>query len=379
MIMGLFVVVGVFAIALYMRPAAAQEVGGTLVTLYDRGVETTFVTQASTLREAFADQAISVDAKDAVEPSLDEELVAPEYNVNIYRARPVLVIDGATRQLVVTPYQSATRIAEDAGIFMYPEDLAYIERSNDILSDGPGLELVVDRAVPISLDFYGATSTVRTQATTVGEFLKEKGITLGDAGRVSLTTDAPITANISLRIWREGKQTVTAEEAVDFTVEQIKDADRSVDYKEVQTVGVPGARTVTYEVEIQNGIEVSRTEIASITTSEPVAQVEVVGTKPNYLPYTGGGTKTEWLAASNIPAESWGYADYMVTRESGWNPNAVNASSGACGLAQALPCSKIAGNPYDPVTALNWMNNYVNGRYGGWEQAYAFWVANRWY
>ncbi len=184
---------------------------------------------------------------------------------------------------------------------------------------------------------------------------------------------------MSLRVWREGKQTVTSEEVVAFAVEQIKDADRSVEYREVQTPGVAGLRTVTYEVDIQNGVEVARTEIASITTKEPVVQVEVIGTKPNYLPYTGGGTKTEWLAASTIPTESWGYADYMVTRESGWNPNAVNRSSGACGLAQALPCSKIAGNPYDPVTALNWMNGYVTGRYGGWEQAYAFWITNHWY
>ena len=377
--MGLFAVAGVFAMTLLMRPVAAQEVKGTLITVYDRGAETTFITQARTLREAFANQEISVNPKDAVEPSLDEELVAPEYSVNIYRARPVLVVDGATRQLVITPYQSAYRIADDAGVVLLAEDRAYLSRSEDILSDGASLKLTIDRATPVSLDFYGAISTVYTQAKTVGEFLVEKGIALNETERVSRVPSTPIAADMSLRVWREGKQTVTSEEVVAFAVEQIKDADRSVDYKEVQTPGVAGLRTVTYEVDIQNGVEVARTEIASITTKEPIVQVEVIGTKPNYLPYTGGGTKTEWLAASTIPTESWGYADYMVTRESGWNPNAVNRSSGACGLAQALPCSKIAGNPYDPVTALNWMNGYVTGRYGGWEQAYAFWITNHWY
>ncbi len=377
--MGLFAVVGIFVAVSLMRPVAAQEVKGTLITVYDRGAETTFITQARTLREAFVNQDISVNSKDAVEPSLDEELVAPEYSVNIYRARPVLVVDGATRQLVITPYQSAYRIADDAGVVLLAEDRAYLSRSEDILSDGASLELTIDRATPVSLDFYGAISTVYTQAKTVGEFLIEKGITLDETERVSRVSNTPIVADMSLRVWREGKQTVTSEEVVAFAVEQIKDADRSVEYREVQTPGVAGLRTVTYEVDIQNGVEVARTEIASITTKEPVVQVEVIGTKPNYLPYTGGGTKTEWLAASTIPTESWGYADYMVTRESGWNPNAVNRSSGACGLAQALPCSKIAGNPYDPVTALNWMSGYVTGRYGGWEQAYAFWITNHWY
>ena len=134
--------------------------------------------------------------------------------------------------------------------------------------------------------------------------------------------------------------------------------------------------------------------MASIVVEEPKKQVEMVGVKNASMPYTGGGTKSDWLAASNIPQESWGYADFMVQKESGWNPNAVNRSSGACGLAQALPCSKLGPNWSDPVVALNWMNSYVNGRYydgspyvkgqcGGitdrWQCAYKFWTVYRWY
>ena len=69
--MGLFAVVGIFVAVSLMRPVAAQEVKGTLITVYDRGAETTFITQARTLREAFVNQDISVNSKDAVEPSLE--------------------------------------------------------------------------------------------------------------------------------------------------------------------------------------------------------------------------------------------------------------------------------------------------------------------
>lgn len=376
------------------QPAAAQVEGGRLITVHDRGTELAFITTKETLREALAEQSIAVDEKDAVEPSLDEKLVAPNYQVNVYRARPVTVIDGATRQRVVTPYQSAERIVKDAGISLYAEDTTELSRSNDIIGNGPGLQLVVDRATPLVVDFYGAITEVRTQATTVGEMLKEKGITLGANERVSVGLDTPITSGLQLRIWREGKQTITAEEAVAFETEQIKDADRAIGYKEVQTPGKNGKRTVTYEVEIVNGQEVARKEIASIEVEAATKQVEIIGAKPNYLPYTGGGSKTEWLAASSIPEESWGYADFMVQRESGWNPNARNASSGACGLAQALPCSKLGPNWTNPVVALNWMNGYVNGRYydgspyaaglcGGisdnWQCAYTFWQKKHWY
>jgi len=95
--------------------------------------------------------------------------------------------------------------------------------------------------------------------------------------------------------------------------------------------------------------------------------------------YTGGGSKTDWLIAAGIAESDWAYVDYIVTRESGWNPNATNKSSGACGLVQALPCSKVPGNGYDPVDNLRWANGYAQGRYGSWAGAYDFWVSRHWW
>ena len=95
--------------------------------------------------------------------------------------------------------------------------------------------------------------------------------------------------------------------------------------------------------------------------------------------YTGGGAPAEWMAAAGIAESDWGYVDYVVSRESGWNPNATNKSSGACGLVQALPCSKVPGNGYDPVDNLRWANGYATGRYGSWAGAHAFWTKNHWW
>jgi len=95
--------------------------------------------------------------------------------------------------------------------------------------------------------------------------------------------------------------------------------------------------------------------------------------------YTGGGTKEQWMTAAGIAQSDWPYVDYIVSRESGWNPNATNRSSGACGLVQALPCSKVPGNGYDPVDNLRWGSGYAAGRYGGWAGAYAFWTRNHWW
>ena len=100
---------------------------------------------------------------------------------------------------------------------------------------------------------------------------------------------------------------------------------------------------------------------------------------PGPVFYTGGGAPAEWMAAAGIASSDWGYVDYIVSKESGWNPNATNPSSGACGLVQALPCSKVPGNGYDPVDNLRWGNGYATGRYGSWANAYAFWTANHWW
>lgn len=97
------------------------------------------------------------------------------------------------------------------------------------------------------------------------------------------------------------------------------------------------------------------------------------------LKYSGGGSPAEWMAAAGIAESDWGYVDYIASKESGWNPNATNASSGACGLIQAYPCSKVPGNGYDPIDNLTWANGYAVGRYGSWSAAYAFWTSNHWW
>ncbi|KOU69910.1 hypothetical protein ADK61_36195 [Streptomyces sp. XY66] len=75
--------------------------------------------------------------------------------------------------------------------------------------------------------------------------------------------------------------------------------------------------------------------------------------------------------------------DKIVSHESGWNPSATNASSGAYGLVQALPGSKMASAGADwktnPSTQIKWGLDYMNERYGSPVGAWNFWQANHWY
>ena len=71
------------------------------------------------------------------------------------------------------------------------------------------------------------------------------------------------------------------------------------------------------------------------------------------------------------------YKDFIYHHESGNRTTAVN-SIGCRGIGQACPGTKLpCGDDYACQDA--WFTNYAMQRYGSWENAYNFWVANRWW
>lgn len=59
--------------------------------------------------------------------------------------------------------------------------------------------------------------------------------------------------------------------------------------------------------------------------------------------------------------------------ESGNDPAAVNKKSGACGIGQALPCSKLPCSLSDYACQDAWFTDYMVARYSTWEKAWAYW------
>jgi len=277
-------VLSVISLAGLSSVALAQNQEGRLITLYDRGVTRVFLSNEKTIGDALKAQDIELDARDTVEPSVDEEMVASDYQVNIYRARPVVVVDGAVRVKTISPYQTAQQIAKDVDITIYDEDLTTLKPMTDFVTDGAGLELTIIRARSIVLDLYGKKTEIRTHGATVGDMLKEKGITLGDKGRVSVSQETPITQGMEVRVWREGVQTVAIDQEIPVSNQIVYDVDRPIGYRAVQVQGVPGIRSITYQVEIKDGAEVSRVEIANIVTRNATEQTEVIGLRND-----GGG------------------------------------------------------------------------------------------
>lgn len=277
---GLFVVLLFVVITNAGAATDDQAKNGRLITFHDRGQQKVILTHARTVRDALSDADIRVVSQDQVEPGVDEPLVATNYTINIYRARPVIVVDGMVRQKIMTAAQTAQGISAAAGLSLHDEDTTKISNSSDILSDGASTMLTIDRATGFTLNIYGTQTTAYTKAATVGDMLKKKNITLGADDSLSVAVTTPITAGMIVAIWRNGIQAATVEEPIAFPVRLIQDADQPASYRKVQTPGINGRKNVTYEITMRNGKEVSRKAIQSVTVEEPKEQIEVVGSKP---------------------------------------------------------------------------------------------------
>ena len=266
------------ALADTAKPVA--KAGERLVNIYDRGVEKTIVTKARTVREALKLAKISIDERqDVVEPGLDSEMVAEKYNVNIFRARPITIVDGNKRLKITTAEQTPALIAKAAGIEVFTEDKTTMGKGDNVVVDGADTVMKVERASVVNFVLYGKESVVRTHAKTVDELLNDKNITLQKDDTLSVDQSARIVPGMKIELWRNGKQTVTVEEEVKFQTEKVQDANRDLGYREVKQAGENGKKNVTYEIEMKNGVEVSRKEIASVITKESKKQIEIVGAK----------------------------------------------------------------------------------------------------
>ncbi|MEU5632831.1 transglycosylase SLT domain-containing protein [Streptomyces rishiriensis] len=105
---------------------------------------------------------------------------------------------------------------------------------------------------------------------------------------------------------------------------------------------------------------------------------------PAHAATTSSASQAQAIAHKMIPnAAQYKAFSNIVKHESGWNVSATNASSGAYGLVQALPGSKMASAGSDwksnAKTQIKWGLDYMNSRYGSPVAAWNFWQANGWY
>ena len=120
-------------------------------------------------------------------------------------------------------------------------------------------------------------------------------------------------------------------------------------------------------------------ETSKVETTEQTRQAPVYSGQ-DLTAYEAFDLITKEYGLSAVEIEQWAS---IIERESGFNHTIANPYSGAYGLPQALPGSKMASHGSDwatnPYTQLAWMYDYMASRYGSISGAYNFWQNNHWY
>ena len=280
----------------------------------------------------------------------------------------------------------------------------------------------------------GCEMNVVTSKTKVADILDEKHIILLPEEKVTPDENTTIGANgeivitektaqeeVAELVSNETEATTTEENKNELSMEMISQAYNPITEKtivEVQAIpfetvtknvangasetkdqvlqeGKEGKKEVTYRVKYQNDVEIERTEISSVVLEEPVNKIVQVRAKQTtsrssssrtYI--SGSVAEYQAYARARCSAYGWSSADFnclvaLWNKESKWNPNAYNASSGAYGIPQALPASKMAtaGTDYrtNYKTQINWGLSYISSRYGSPSAAWSHSKSTGWY
>jgi len=385
----------------------------TDVTLSVSGEPTVVRTSAKeTVAQVLAAKQIALGAHDAVQPALST-VVTDNMSITVSYAHLVdVTIDGVPRSLWTT----SPTVGDVVAALGVTDPAARVtpDRSTPINPEGIDIAVIPPKLVTLRAD--GATTTFQTMAPTVADLLSARGITLGAEDRLTPAATTAVTDGTSVVVQRVATTQETTTQAIPFDKTKKNDSKLDKGTTKVKTAGVDGAKEQTWQVVTVDGAEESRTLLSETVTSAPVTEVTLVGTKkvatttPAATPATTGSSSSGSASApasgtggSGSPAPTgsaqeiakgllgdFGFGDdqfgclvNLWNRESRWNVSATNRYSGAYGIPQALPGSKMAKFGADwrtnPVTQIKWGLSYIKGRYGTPCGAWSHFLSHNWY
>ncbi len=293
-----------------------------------------------------------------------------------------------------------------------------------ILLMGAGVFASVTRMNTVTIQFSDNTElSVLTSKSKVSDILKENNIVILEDEEVVPSLDSNIDSAKVIKIQNKNdmdiaesqkeEATIVSADIIDENatlVEKIVVEQEKIPYETVKkevsikkgdkttsTVvqkGKNGIKEITYKVKYENDKEIERTKISEKVIKKPVDKIVEVRKKVVTARGSGAiratGTKAEYQAYAKARCKALGWSDYdfdclvsLWNKESKWNPNAHNSSSGAHGIPQALPASKMASHGSDYMTnyktQINWGLSYIKGRYGTPTKAWIHSCSKGWY
>lgn len=362
------------------------------VTVDVDGVATRVETFASSVSGVLDEAGVQIGPNDLVAPALEAE-IGDGGRVVVRTASPFEVVIDGESEIIMTSARTVGELLASLGP-RADNALVTSSRSARVHPNLAPLHVSTEKTARVLVD--GEVIEGRTTAPTVGEMLSDWGIYLHDLDTSSVPLSAATEPGLEVEIGRHSTTSGTEVTTLPFKTVEVENDEMLEGTKKTVTPGKAGSRVVTYRAIHVDGEEVDREILTEALVGDPVDEVIHVGTKPEPeppevtvpdLPEVKPGSNRD-LGRELAAARGWGddqfkCLDNLWTRESNWRHTAENRSSGAYGIPQALPGSKMGSVASDwrtnPATQIEWGLNYIKGRYSTPCGAWGAFQSKGWY
>lgn len=349
-----------------------------VVDLFYHGQLRSVPTTAPTVGDFLERLEIKILPQDLVEPDLETEIDSDNFQVNIYSASPVVIADGGQKQTILSPHSEPSLIVLSAGYELAPKD--EVAWANEALDFNLSLTrtLKIHRHGSYKLRIDGQTRWIDVHAKHVYEILDQAEVDIGPQTMVFPDLEQLVPEGATITVVNSPNSIEEEVQTINFEKQLRPDYNLPIGQRVIKVAGQVGQQRLHYEVIVGQ----AKTLIAKEVIQAPITQIEVYGAKAPTGQIIEANRK-ELMRQAGIAESDWFYVDYIVFKESSWRVQATNSKSGAYGLCQALPATKMASAGSDwrtnPITQLRWCDSYAHQRYGSWQASYRAWLIKHWW
>jgi uncharacterized protein YabE (DUF348 family) len=249
------------------------------------GAVTLHRTQSTTISDALREAGLVLKPADRIaidgafiEPSFLLARIANDHTlrVEVQRAVPLLIDDNGARTTFYTTAPTLGEALRQAGLTLYLGD----DVSPDLGAPvAPGWEVYIRRSRAATIHVDGKTIRTRTRSGTVAELLKQEGIELKDKDYAVPPATEMVRDGATIQVTRVREEFLTDAEYITYETVWQADPTLEIDQRQVTQTGVEGMKKRTTRVVYENGREVKRSVDREWIETPPVTQIINYGTK----------------------------------------------------------------------------------------------------
>jgi uncharacterized protein YabE (DUF348 family) len=196
--------------------------------------------------------------------------------VTLHRAIALTLDDGGATTTLHTTSDTVGQVLQEHGVALFLGDEVTPGLQEPV---APGLSVTIHRSVPVKIEVDGHVIRTRTRAETVAGVLGQEGIALVGKDTVEPDLSEPVRPSTTIRVTRVQEEFVVEFEAIPFQTVWVADPEVEIDNIRLVQEGQLGLTKRRYRVVYRNGREAERVLEDAWNEQPPVDKTMAYGTK----------------------------------------------------------------------------------------------------